>query len=156
MGMVLALAIASGGCFNYIPTELGAVPPGENVRVWVSRAMVEQLSQVGTFEQPVVRGRLVSRDEEGLFMWIPVGARQIGFHSTELGQDVRIPLTDIVQVERREVNRIGTGALIAGGLGAASVVLFMIMEAWGDQLGEEVEEPTELMTPILRLPISIP
>ena len=29
------------GCFNYVPTEIGAVPPGESVRLFLTRAGVD-------------------------------------------------------------------------------------------------------------------
>jgi hypothetical protein len=148
--------MSSSGCFKYVPAPLEALPPGENVRVYVSRNVIQQLEEVGEFSDPVVRGRIVRRSDEELFVWVPIGARQVGFHSTELGQDVRIPLTEIVQLERREVDRLGTGALVAGGIGATAVVLFVIMEAFGDLAGEGecTADCGELLSP--RIPLRIP
>jgi hypothetical protein len=154
-GMALTLVLLStSGCFRYIPVELETLPPGENVRVYVSRSVIQQLQEVGDFTDPVVRGRIVRRNDEELFVWVPIGARQVGFHSTELGQDVRIPLTEIVQLERREIDRIGTGALVAGGIGTAAVVLFVIMEAFGDMTNEgDCSDCPDLLTPRITLPI---
>ena len=39
------------------------------------------------------------------------------------------------RVERRRLDRVGTGALVAGTAGAAAVVLFVIMEAFGEHEG---------------------
>lgn len=154
--MALAFVVLNAsGCFKYIPTELEALPPEQNVRVYVSRSVVENLQEVTEFDEPIVRGRFVRHDEDEIFLWVPVGARQVGFHNTQLGQDVRIPLDGVVQLERREVDRLGTGALVAGGIGTAAVVLFVIMEAWGDLSAEEQCDgcDIELLTPRFTLPL---
>jgi hypothetical protein len=93
-------------------------------------------------------------DPETLFLRIPIAVRQEGFHSAEIGQDVSISLRDIIAIEQRRLDRIGTGALVAGTAGAAAVVLFVIMEAFGERETEETcEECVELLSPIISIPI---
>ena len=154
-GAFLALLISSlSGCFRYTPMELDAIPDGENVRVYVTRTVVETVGEVMTLSEPILRGRVTRRDPETLFIRVPTGVRQVGFHSAEIGQDVTIPLRDIIAIERRRLDRIGTGALVAGTAGAAAVVLFVIMEAFGEREVEEpCEECVELLSPIFSIPI---
>jgi hypothetical protein len=154
-GVVLAVVVSSAsGCFRYIPTQVNEVPPGENVRLYVNRNVVESLGEVSTMSEPVLRGQVVRRDETELFLRIPVATRQVGFHSEELGQDVNVRLSDIIAVERRRLDRIGTGALVAGTAGAAAVVLFVIMEAFGErETVEECPDCEELLTPLISIPI---
>jgi hypothetical protein len=150
---VLALS-STTACFSYIPTQVDAVPPGENVRVYVNRSVVESIGEITTLTEPIVRGRVMRRDGAELFVRVPVAVRQEGFHSAELGQDVRIPVGDVIAIEQRRLNPIGTGALVAGTAAGAAVILFVIMEAFGENESvEDCPECVELMTPILSIPI---
>ena len=154
-GVVLAVVVSSAsGCFRYTPTQIDAVPPGENVRIYVNRNVVESLGEVSSITEPVLRGRVMRRDATELFLRIPVATRQVGFHSEELGQDVNVRLSDIIAVEQRRLDRIGTGALVAGTAGAAAVVLFVIMEAFGErETTEDCPDCVELLTPLFSIPI---
>jgi hypothetical protein len=141
------------GCFKYIPTELDAVPPCENVRVYVTRNVVTSIEEVIRTNDPVLNGQIVRRQDDNLFLRVPTAVRSEGFHSVPIGQDLSIPLQDIIQVERRQLDPIGTGALVAGTLGAAGVIIFMIMEAYGDpEFVEPCEDCVDLMSPF-RIPL---
>jgi hypothetical protein len=148
-----AVALTVSGCFRYVPAELQAVPEGGSVRIYVTRAVVDQFGEVLTDTQPVLRGTVVRRDESQLLLRIPVGTRQVGFHSEELGQELPIPAREIIRLESRELDRIGTGALAAGTLGLAGLVIFVIMEAYGEEtIGEECEGCVDMRVP-LQLPL---
>ena len=147
---ILPLAVASvhlTGCFQYVPATLETVPDGQEVRLFVTQEGLSEASAVTTDGQPIVRGRLVSREADQLFIRVPTAVRQEGFHSAVLGQDVAIPIREIVQVERRQVDGLATGLLVAGTAGVAATVIFVIMEAVsGDDTppdggGEEARVP---------------
>lgn len=136
---VLALAVGFSGCFSYIPAEFHSVPAGDHVRVLVTPSVVEQMEDITIVRGRLLRGVVTSKDEQQLFLRVPIVTRQEGFHSAELGQDVRIPAVDIIQMERREFDRLGTGALVAGTIGTAAAIVFYIMKAFGEE--EEPGEP---------------
>jgi hypothetical protein len=122
------------------------------VRVYVTRSVVTSIEEVLRTNDPVLNGQVVRRQDDNLFLRVNTAVRNEGFHSVPIGQDLAIPVRDIIQVERRQIDRIGTGALVAGTIGAAGVVIFMIMEAIGEQeFVEECEECVELMTPLRAL-----
>jgi hypothetical protein len=142
------------GCFSYIPTQPDAIPDGQDVRLYVNRSVVESIGEVVTMTEPVVRGRVMRRENNELFVRVPLATRQEGFHSAEIGQDVRIPLSEVIAIERREFNRFGTGALVAGTVAGAAVVLFVIMEAFGSETFEDCTDcGEELLTPLIAIPI---
>jgi hypothetical protein len=145
------------GCYRYIPTDLAAVPPGENVRVYVSRAVLLDLEEAIPMEGPVVRGR-ISRQEGGqMFLRVPVSNRQVGFHSEQIDQEVQIPLLEISQIERRELDRVATVAMIGGAVAAAATVLFVIMDAFADEtVVEECPDCVDMRAPIFSLPLPRP
>ena len=148
------LLLGAAGCYSYTPIPSNAAPPGENVRVYVSRSVLDSLVDVLPLtDQPVLRGRVIRQDANQLFLRVPVGARQIGFHSEEIDQEVPIPVRDITQLERRDFNRAATGAFIAGGVGATAVVLFVIMEAYGErEIVEECPDCVDMRLPLLSIP----
>ena len=127
---------AATGCFSYVPTELGVVPPGESVRLYLTRAGLDAVNEGGieealsTVSEPVLSGEFVRRSEGDLFLRVPTVRRQIGFHSAQLGQDVRVPAGEIVQIERRQLNKAGTGLLIGSTAAAITgLVVFILNDA---------------------------
>ena len=83
---------------------------------------------------------------------MPVARRQVGFFSEQIGQEIAIRTGDIVQLEQRRLDKTATALLIAGTAAAAAGVVFLIMEAWGN---EEVVEPppNELRVPLFSIRI---
>lgn len=153
LGVCIAVAVLGAGCFSYVPAEFDTIPPGEHVRVWVTRDVVNELEDITEVRTPSVRGVVMRRDDDGLFVRIPMGVRQDGFHSASFGQDFLIPSRGITQLERRQFDALGTSGLVAGTIGGAAVIIFYIMKAFG----EEEEEPectdcADLSVPIFSLP----
>jgi hypothetical protein len=75
-------------------------------------------------------GEFVRQTGADLFLRVPTVRRQVGFHSAQLGQDVRIPASEIVQIERRQLNKAGTGLLIGGAAAAfTGLVVFILNDA---------------------------
>lgn len=135
LAAVLVLSTATG-CFNYVPTEIGAVPPGESVRLFLTRAGVDAINQAGNEEalstvfEPVLSGEFVRRTDADLYVRIPTVRRQVGFHSSQLGQDIRVPAGEIVQIERQELSRAKTGLLVGGTAAAITgLIVFILNDA---------------------------
>jgi hypothetical protein len=153
LSAVPLLLASATACYRYTPIPAQTVPMGENVRVFVTRSALLDLEDVVDVSGTNVRGRVVRQDNNQLFLRVPVGARQVGFHSEAIEQEIPIPVSEITQVERREFNRMGTGAFIAGGLGATAVVLFLIIEAYGEpEFVDECEDCVDLRVPLLSIP----
>lgn len=135
LAAALVLSTATG-CFNYVPTEIGAVPPGESVRLYLTRAGVEAVNEVGNEEalstvfEPVLSGEFVRQTDADLYVRIPTVRRQVGFHTAQLGQDIRVPAAEIVQIERQELSKAKTGLLVGGAAAAITgLVVFILNDA---------------------------
>ena len=131
----LVLSTATG-CFNYVPADIGAVPPGESVRLYLTRAGVDAVNEGGAEEalsfvsEPVLSGEFVRRTGDDLFLRVPTVRRQIGFHTSQLGQDIRVPAGEIVQIERQELSRSRTGLLVGGTAAAITgLIVFILNDA---------------------------
>jgi hypothetical protein len=156
--LALSLLLLSG-CFRYVPVPLEVVPDGEDVRLLVTRQGAFELSEVTNVETgaaPTLRGTVVGREPETLMVRVPVGARQEGIHTVTLGQTIRVPEGEILQVERREFDAVKTGGLVAGVIGGSVFIIVSIMDAFGgDQTNGDPPQPPEsrIPVPFVRIPI---
>ena len=122
------------GCFSYVPAEIGAVPPGEQVRLFLTRECVEAVNQDGVEEafsavaEPILSGEFGRRTDADFYLRIPTARRQIGFHSAQLGQDIRVPASEIVQIERQQLNMVETGLLVGGAAAAITGLIVFILD----------------------------
>jgi hypothetical protein len=146
----VAIAIFLPGCFSYVPAEPGIVPEGQQVRVYLGRDALDDLGDLADVRAPFVTGTLMRRDPDRFLLRIPITARQRGFMVESLGQDVFIRTDQVVLLERREVNRVGTGLLTVGGTAVVGGMIFMIID--GALNGERPPVPTDVEA---RLPVLV-
>ena len=149
LAAALMLSTATG-CFNYVPTEIGAVPPGESVRLFLTRAGVDAVNEGGAEEalsmvsEPVLSGEFVRRTGDDLFLRVPTVRRQVGFHTAQLGQDLRVPASEIVQIERQELSKAKTGLLLGGATAAITgLIVFILNDARQPDSADPPFDPVE-------------
>jgi hypothetical protein len=141
------------GCFSYVQAPVQSVPVGQDVRVYLTREGIAELRDMAESNQPFVRGRLVRREEQQLLVSIPVARQQTGFYSKPIGQEVVIPTLEIVQLERRKLNRAGTGLLVAGTAAATGVLIYTIIDAGRGPGPIGPPGPDEFRRPLFSIPI---
>ena len=154
--LVISLALNLAGCFTYIPTQLEATPPGEEVRIMVTPEGVLKLSEVTGVDlsNPVVRGEILSREGSELLLSVPMGQRQEGFHRMQLNQTIRVPLVEIIRADLRKFSTARTGLLIGGGIGASVFLVKAIIQAFGEVELDNPIDPPEFNLNLLSIPIS--
>jgi hypothetical protein len=128
------MAVTGTGCYSYIPSEPAAVPPGERVRVYVTREALVRLGDIPVNGGAVLNGTLVRAEPANLVVRLPVATRQTGFNMEVLGQDVFIPNDQVLQLERREMNGPLTALLTVAGTAAIAGLVVMIIS--GARSGE--------------------
>ena len=153
----LLAALLLSGCFRYVPTPVDVAPPGDDVRLLVTRQGANDLAQVTEVEGqvPMVRGTLLEREGANMLLRVPVGQRRDGFHTVSLDQTIRIPVSEILQVERRELDVPKTGFLVAGAIGGSAFIIFSIMNAFGESDGPDTGGPEESRIPLPFISIPI-
>lgn len=151
LGIALLGTLATG-CFKYVPVELATVPDGHDVRMYLTRQGLAALDELPLESGPVVRGKLVAQDNGDITLRVPVATRQTGFHTSSIGQDVRIPTGDIIQVERRELDKVGTGFLLGGAVAATAFIMSLILDSHSEVI---VDPPPieEIRVPLFMLRI---
>lgn len=129
------LAAGAAGCYSYIPSEPGVVPPGQQVRVFITQEELSRLAELPVQQGTSLSGTLIRAETQNVVVRLPVARRQTGFNMEVLGQDVFIPRDQILQLERRELNRPMTVLLTVGaGAALAGVVVAIISNARNGEL----------------------
>jgi hypothetical protein len=145
---VCALLVLSG-CYTYTPIDASVAPPGEEIRVYVTRAGQTELAEIvgdNGVAGAAITGVVQGLEDDDLLMRVAVGQRQEGFRVIDMLQTIRVPRGEIISMERREVNKVGTGLVLAGGVALGIGVVLGIMEAFGTGEPENGEPPVEDFT----------
>ena len=145
---VLLSVGALSGCYKYIPTEAELEPPGQEIRVEVTRLGAEQMTEISdeSMASGTITGEVVGVEDDDLLMKVAVGERQRGFQTVDLNQTIRVPLGEVLRLERRELDGTATGLVIGGVAAAGVAVVFTIMKAFGTSApNDETPPPVEFL-----------
>lgn len=150
--LVLA-AFASTACFGYAPVEPGAVPPGSQVRVHLTRAGLLDLPEVPVSAGSTLNGTLRAQDERVTVLFVSRGVVVEGAMQRVVGQEISVSSPEIIQMEQRQFRSGRTALTVAASLG---VVALMVASIRGSQ--KPVELPPDPGPQEYRLPVilSIP
>ncbi|MSR07879.1 MAG: hypothetical protein EXR93_12580 [Gemmatimonadetes bacterium] len=148
----------ASGCYTYVPATFSTVPTGESVRVYLTQSGVDRLRQMGgeampeLGSRPVLTGKLVRRDATDFSLQIPVGSRQSGFMRSELGQQITLPVSDLVQVEWRQVSGTRSALATAGVSVVLAAVVVTALKGARAPGGSAGSDPDNLRMPLLSIP----
>lgn len=151
MSVGLAVAMATTGCYRYVPAQAEATPPGTNVQLLVTREGAREAEEVGALDgsgEPRVRGTVVGTEGDDLLVRVPVAQRQEGFIVNRIDQSVRFPIGEIVSLQRREVNGLATGLVIGGAVAAVTTMVAVIATARRGDNGDPPDPPEESLISI--------
>lgn len=150
MAAVLVVAfLLLSGCYRYLPTDLQGIAPGGEVRVQVSRRALVDLPEEIPSAEGTLQGQLLGFAADSLRLRVPVTARIQGPHRVAIAQEIRVPVAEVLDVTRREFNGAGTALAVAGGAGAATALVLLIMEASGRAPGDDGPPPDQIRIPLL-------
>jgi hypothetical protein len=141
----ICVLLVLSGCYRYSPTDPSLTPAGEEVRVLVTRAGATELAEVAPEAGGggVITGVVQGSEDDHLLMSVAVAQRQEGMRVINMMQTIRVPRGEILGMELRQVNTIGTGLLLAGGVALGVGVVLGIMEAFGTGQGEGDPPPVD-------------
>ena len=141
--VLMSVLLMSAGCYQYIPTDAGLVPQGDNVRILVTRLGAEQFSQVTPegVNSGVITGTMQGIEDDDIVLSVPVGERREGFMTSSLMQTIRVPMGEVLDVDRREFDGLATGLVVGGAAALAAGIIFGIIEAFGSDGAPGDEDP---------------
>ena len=143
--------LLASGCYNYVPTEVGAVPPGEDVRVQVTRAGAEEFARITASNElrVEVRGEYEGLQNGTLFLRIPVVRDPTGLRPP-IQQVVRLPEAEVLAVDRRQLSVGKTAALVGVGVGAVGFLITQVFEVFSDS-GRDPDDGDLSLIPLFNL-----
>ena len=111
------------GCFTYVPVDLGVLPVGGSVRVRVEERPGRSFQSPSGSAQ--LSGVLVRENPSEVVLRVPLSA------GSQFGQELTIPISEIVTVETRELDSKKSVLLAAGAVGATAGILGLIARPGG-------------------------
>jgi hypothetical protein len=138
----------STGCYSYRPVAPELVPTGAEVRVNVTTAAASRLGEVTGRDRRVFTGEFLGVQGQQIQMLVPTTRIEEAMTVRTLYQRVDLRLDDILEIERRSLDRRRT-ALVAGT--GAAVMTWAVLRAFsGGHAGGSV--PVGPGVPEARLP----
>jgi hypothetical protein len=136
---IVLSAICSSGCYQYTPTDLTATPPGQQIRVQVTREGAAEMAEVFPIDARFseLTGTLTGVEGGDALIQIPVAQRQEGFHTVNLKQTIRVPILHVFTAEVKRLDRIATGFLIGGTAATGVGIVLGIVKAFSSTGGTE-------------------
>jgi hypothetical protein len=127
-----------GACYRYVPVEMTAVRPTEDVRLRVSEAAAARLvREFGTYLTEL-EGQFAREGTDSVSIKVPISRGYRGLSLESGHQTLFLGRSEVVGLRRRQFSRERT--MLAG---AGAIVAFSLLALAVTQLGEpnsEVEE----------------
>lgn len=149
---LLVTSPAISACYTYTTIPLDAAPPNQSVRVVVTRDGAGELLNVLPTDDaaPSFIGDVAGRESGSLLVRVPLpGATSPT--GTAIGQLIRVPIDEILSVERRDLDAVRTALFVSGAAGFGALLVMKIIDVAGGPDGE-VEDP-DFSISFLRVPI---
>jgi hypothetical protein len=120
---LLALTIAAG-CYHYVPVPVESVTPGSDIRARVSAEEARRLEPLLVRDDArVLEGLFLERQNGSILVQVPVVSELRGIRMETFHQRVDLPVSSILEMELKELDRGRTGLA----LGAGTVVLVALV-----------------------------
>ncbi|NJD19973.1 MAG: hypothetical protein FIA95_11925 [Gemmatimonadetes bacterium] len=148
--LVLAAALAASGCFAYVPSSPQELVPGEGVRLRLSAQEAMKYADLRLADARSLEGKFVDRSDAELMVEATVGTSDRERGTQLLLQRVTVPLTGIVDVQKKKLDTFKTGLLVGAGTAAVAAVIFQDALGYGSDETPPTENPEARRIPILR------
>ena len=150
---LLPTAMLLSGCYTYIPVELAALPADRELRVFLTRQALAAIPEDVPTGATYVTGRLERRTADSILIQVPVSRRIEGGGALDLRQNVFLPLTEIVDVQYRELDRAKTTLTLAAGVGGAFALVLGIISASGTGEPDPLPGEGQIRVPVFSVPV---
>lgn len=134
--LLLALSLPHAvACYNYTPTQAGAVPPGAEVRTRITPSASQSIAPLLGTAPRVLTGKLISEGRDTVILEVPaVTQAEIGSSVQTLNQRVSLAKGEVIEWEIRTLDRRRTYALVGG---AAVIIGVALVNALKGEPGSE-------------------
>lgn len=153
---------ALSGCYSYVPVDLEAVRPGEDVRVTITREAAERMEPALPGDRTTLEGEVVQAEPGSLWVSVATGRRQSGFQFERMGQTVIFDWDETLEVELRTLEKQRTATAIGAAVVAVGAITWTALSGkTGGKSGPgpgdgPADDPFLWTISLLRLPLRIP
>jgi hypothetical protein len=138
--LLLALAVLLGGCYTYVPVDVGNVRASEEVRVQVTPAAAVRIQPEFGAYATELEGQLGRPRPDSLSLSVQIGREYRGVALESGRQILFLGPSEVVSVRRRAFSRKKTVLVTAGSLVLFAVVVGTVTQ-WGDPNSTVIETP---------------
>jgi len=154
---LLPLVPLLAGCHTFAPGTLDQAQAEERVRFRISATEAERLEELLELQDArTLEGIYLGRRGEDVLIDMTISSEARGIRMESVRQRVDIPASSILDVEVRELDRVRTGIVAAGGIaGIAAAIAGASISGRGedgDRGGDQPEDRIPLV--LFRLPFS--
>lgn len=150
----LSALLVVGGCYRYTPSSPQEIAPGQVVRLRLSPEEAGKYADLRLANPRLLDGTVVDRNGSELMVDASLRVSEPGAGPRELMQRLNVPLTGVLDVELRELDRTRTSFLMAGGAAALGAVIAASLGGSGSEDGPGNENPEARRIPFFRLRLS--
>ena len=152
---VLALTgmFAAGGCYHYLPSSPQEVATGQAVRLRLTADEAAKYTDLRLGDPRLLEGTVVDRSASGVMLDATVGVNNPETGSRALTQRVNVPLSGVLDVELKQLDRTKTGFLVGGGAVVVGLAIAKSTGAFGtnDAPGTDTPEARRVLLFRVRL-----
>ncbi len=123
--LAVSLAVLPG-CYSYSYLPADQISPGKIVRARLTAAEAEKHQTVLRQNDRVFQGTIISETPEAFLLQVPVATGQSG---ERLNQRITVPMSQLLEIEVRNLDRLKTVGVVAAATIAAG---FLVASQFGD------------------------
>jgi hypothetical protein len=131
----------------YVPVPGGAVPPTEDVRVYLSRRGLADLPEDFTTGRSYVTARWTKATPDSVMLQVPIVRRVDDPNAPDIRQNLFVARTDVVDVRSRRFSGPRSALAIGGAIGAGVAIVTVVLKAGGNDTLTPGEGPEQLRVP---------
>lgn len=150
--LLVVLLMTVSGCARWVPSQLGTVPTGTDVRLRLSEDGVQRLEELTGENTPEVTGELVQWEPE-VILSTALAPSTAGSAGRGLRQRVVVNPNDVVSIDVREIDQTRTRLFVGGVVAVAgSAIAWAVVNLVRGSEGAPGVPPTDVPSePFVRL-----
>lgn len=148
---MLAGLFSAGGCYHYLPSSPQEVTPGQAVRFRLTADEAAKYTDLRLADPRLLEGMVVDRSGAGFMLDATVGINNAETGSRALTQRLNVPVSGVLDVELKQLDRTRTGFLVAGSAVLAGVIIAQVSGATGSKDGNPPDNPEARRVPLFKI-----
>lgn len=149
--LVLAALFFATGCYHYLPTSATDVAVGQTVRLRLTPDEATKYGDLRLSNPRLLEGTVADRSAMGFMLDATVGVNNAETGSRALTQRVSVPMSGVVDVELKALDRTKTGFVVGGAAVVAGLAIAKAGGAFGSSDPPGTDKPEARRVPLFKL-----